>query len=330
MNRLFYLTTILGLLLIILNIYFDLSWIPEIDKNKESLIWVITVLSKASSTIGLALLLGNLTKLFNKKDEQEKEIRRKQELEQIIISKDFLHSLSDDEKRNVIATLLTPENNSLNSHSNIKEYLDAKSNKYLNFFNINFRSHFEVTIKVNKDKNKNKYVSKYEISYRIYKINDNYQPVLVAFEKESEIIRTIIKDNQGTKLKTLKDTKKDYENMGNNKYCFNIPEEYHKYPFLTIEREIKEWGHTHWITLNWNSLTPIDGITFKVECHCGIIKEFQIFDNKDFYDIPKIENNRKSLTVKSSRWLDPYTGICVIIADESADDDLQPISNDND
>lgn len=341
MNRLFYLTIILGLLLIILNIFFDLSWIPEIDKNKDSLIWILTVLSKTCSTVGLALLLGNLTKLFNKKDEQEKDNKRKQEINdivnnidknisQLIISKDFLRSLSDTEKRNVIATLLTPENSSLNEHSNIKQYLDAKSNNYLNFFNINFRSNFTVNIKVNKDKNKNKYVSKYEISYRIYKIDDKYQPVSIVFDKETDNIKTIIKDNHGNKLKTLKKPKDDYGNKGDNKYIFTIPEEYYIYPFLTIEREVKEWGHTHWITLYWNSLTPIDGIIYTVTCNSGIIKEHRIFDNENYYNAPKIDENRKTLTIKSSQWLDPYTGISVVIADESDDDDLPPICNDSD
>ena len=99
---------------------------------------------------------------------------------------------------------------------------------------------------------------------------------------------------------------------------------------MTIEREIKEWGHAHWITLYWNSLTPIDGITYTVTCNSGIIKEFHIFDNLNLYNTPKIDENRKSLTIKSSQWLDPYTGISVIVADESEDDDLPLISPDND
>lgn len=155
MNRMLYLTTILGLLLIILNIFFDLSWIPKIDNSSDSLIWVLTVISKTSSTIGLALLLGNLTRLFNKKDEQEKEEKRKQEIgevidnsnefiKQTIISKDFMHTLSDQEKRNIISIIIAPNSSSLNNNSNIKIYLENKTSSYLKFFNKNFRTNFNV------------------------------------------------------------------------------------------------------------------------------------------------------------------------------------------
>ena len=203
MNRLFYLTTILGLLLIILNIFLDLSYIPEIPLDKHSLKWILTVLSKASSTIGLALLLGNLTKIFNKKDEKEKETSRKNELldiiESTVVSKSFLQTLSTDAKKDIIAKLLTPENNSLNKHSNVQEYLNAKSDKYLNFFNINFRSNMNIDIKITKEDSSttSRYVARYKIYYRIYKINEHYQPIYITSEKDHKILDTILKDNEG-------------------------------------------------------------------------------------------------------------------------------------
>lgn len=337
MNRLFYMTMILGLLLMILNIYLDLSWIPEIDITKESLRWALTVISKMSSSVGLALILGNLTKLFNKKDEEEIKEQRKAEkqnikkeqdeyvknftkdIQNMIMSKDFLNSLSIEEKKSIIANLLTPNNNSLNKYSNIKEYLDIKSDKYLNFFNINFRSHMQITVEVYQ-KEDGYFYAKFLIDYRIYKINNKYEPIKIYTEKEHSKLKTTIKDNGGKHLRQLE---VDDLTLDNGKYIYIIPEEYEKYNFLRIERTITEKGNRHWISVNWRSLTPIDGITFKVNCHHGIIKEYQIFDNENFYENPDLGSDRKYISIKSSQWLDPYTGISVLVALPSADDNFK-------
>lgn len=327
---LFFSTTILGLLFIILNIFLDLRYISEVDESRESLKWILTIISKASATIGLALLLGNLTKLFNRKDEENREIKRRREMETLIsefenkvkdsvVSKDFLCSFSEKGKKEIIAKLLTPNNDSLSRHSNIKEYFDAKSGNYLNFFNINFRSHMNIDIKISKDRQKQKFMAKYLFSYRIYKINEKYERLCIFSEKDHADIETVIKNSSNKQLKALKMSDLTKEK---GKYYYRIPEEYNEYNFLIIERSIVEYGHPHWISINWRSLTPIEGITFTIKCNNGIIKEINIFDNEELYDKPIVEENRTVLKIVSSQWLDPYTGICAIIAEPSEDDDF--------
>lgn len=353
---LFYSTTILGLLLIIFNIFLDLKFIVEVSENNESLRWILTVLSKSSSTIGLALILGNLTKLFNKKDERENEEKRHREInglvdnfekkieekfitgeevkneitnlvdvfvnktKQCFITKEMLCSFSEKEKKEIIAKILTPDNDALNRYSNIRDYFYQKSDKYLNFFNINFRSHMDIDIKITKDKIKQKLKAEYTISYRVYKINEKYERLCIFSEKDFDGIITTLKDSNDKQLKTLEPDELIFEN---GKYYYEIPEKYSNHNFLIIERQITEYGHPHWISIYWRSLTPIEGIKFTVKCTDGIIKESNIFDNGDLYDKPKINDDRKLLLIKSNQWLDPYTGICVIVAEPSNDDDFE-------
>lgn len=329
-SSLFYSTTILGLLLIILNIFLDLKFIVEVSENNESLRWILTVLSKASSTIGLALILGNLTTLFNIKDEKENEEKRQQEIKEMVdsfdnkikecfITKEFLCSFSEKEKKEIIAKTLTPDNDALNRHSNIRDYFYQKSDKYLNFFNINFRSHMDIDVKITKDKIKQKFKAEFTLSYRVYKINEKYERLCIFSEKDYEGIITTLKDSNDKQLKTLI---KDELIFENGKYYYEIPEEYSNHNFLIIERQITEYGHPHWISIYWRSLTPIEGIKFTVKCSDGIIKESNIFDNEDLYNKPKLNDDRKFLLIKSNQWLDPYTGICVIVAEPSNDDDF--------
>lgn len=315
----------------ILNIFFDLSWIPEIDDGtNESLRWVLTIISKMSSSIGLALILGNLTKLFNKKDEDERNHKKEEEqksliqdlfnrIEDTIVSKVFLQSLSDEEKKKIIASLLSPKNDSLNKHSNIKEYFNTKSNNYLNFFNINFRSHMNIDVSVYQDSQDKFFYAKFKIKYRIYKINNKYEPVAVHFDKEFKELNTIIKDNNGKKLKPI--SFNELIKKGET-YFYNIPNEYNEYNFLSIELTVTEKGHKHWITVHWQSLTPIDGLNLSINCCNGIVKEYKIFDNNENYSKPNLENERTLFTIESSKWLDPYTGLSVLVANQAPDDDF--------
>lgn len=308
-------TIILGLLLIILNIFCDLQWIPSADN--ESSKWFLTILSKFCSTVGLTLLLGNLTRWFNSKDEKQNEEKRKTELfnilKSIVVSKDYISTLSNPEKQQIITTILTPDNSTLNKHSNIQDYLNDKSKLYLDFFNVNFRGNMTVDVEVLQENKR--YSAKFKICYRIFKINNEYLPIHLYSEKEHNLTSTIIKtpDNKTITVKT-ENLKKE-----NDEYILEIPNDYNKYNFLTIERTVTEYGHAHWISINWKSMTPIDGIDFKVHCEQGIIKDYHIFDNPELYDKPNFYNNRKTITIKSSHWLDPYTGICIIVAKDDND-----------
>lgn len=322
-SRLFYGTTILGLLLIILNIYCDFSWLANIEESNYSAKWFLTLLSKTSSAVGVALLLVNLTKLFGKRDEENKAKERKEELlstlTQVVVSKDNLSTLSIDDKKKIITQLISPENNSLSKHSDIEAYLSKKSDDYIRFFKKNFRSHMSIDVDVSFDGNKKVYMAKYRMSYRIYKINESYEPIYLYSEKEHELTKTEILAQDGSVLSKLK--KEDFIEE-NGKYKYNIPSEYNQYSFLKIKRVIIEYGHPHWITINWKSLTPIDGIKFSVTCSkCkGIIKEYNIFDNEDLYQKPELSENMTELFIESNQWLDPYTGLFILVANKSEDD----------
>ena len=156
------------------------------------------------------------------------------------------------------------------------------------------------------------------MSYKINNINGQYEPICISFEKDTKIISTIVK-HENKRLFNV--SEKDYiENNGI--YEFRIPDKYQNYDYLVVERVIIEYGHQHWISLNWKSLTPIEGIDYTVNCSDGIIKEYYIFDDINYYDKPELSNDRKSLTFKSSKWLDPNTGLNIIIAEPLEEDDF--------
>ena len=307
---------LLGILFILLSILLDFNVVPI--QTKEFTKVLITIFSKGLSAIGVSLIVGFITRQIHKADEHEKEQQQLKQLERIIISKEFLHTLSIDSKRETISTLLMPDNSSLLNHPNIKEYLNMKSEKHLKIFDNNFRTNFIINVKVYYKEEVKRFYAKYTMSYRIYKINDEFAPVETAFEKDTQIISTKIKYNNDLLLEVKNN---DY-NKKNEIYSYTIPKEYQIYDYLCIERTIEEAGHSHWISINWKSFTPIEGINFRIECTNGIIKEYYIFDKDSLYSTPEIDEERKSLNINSSMWLDPFTGICVIISNTELEEDI--------
>lgn len=310
-----------GIIIVLLSIIVTLIVVPRI---KDSF-WttVLGIFGSGLATVGTGFIVGYAIDVKKNTAEYTKEIGN--ELKKIIVDKTFVRTLNDEEKLSICEKLIVP--NESRRHSDIDEYMRSKSRKFLDFFDINFRTNFTVTVEVSYDKTLEKYKSKYSFSYHIYKINNEYKPIDIRFEKESNLYDTIIKSNNNKKLKTVsvKDCKpgKYPEAIEGEGYSYNIPQEYYKYPFLIIERNVVEYGHKHWISLNWSSLTPIRDLTYEVICQDGIIKDYYIFDNSDLYEKPKLSDNRKRMVIKSTQWVDPYTGICVIVANPSEDDSFE-------
>lgn len=312
---------LLGIIFVLLSIIVTLIVVPRI---KDSfLATVLEIIGGGLATVGTGFIVGYAIDVKKNTVEYTKEIGN--ELKKIIVDKTFVRTLNDEEKLSICEKLIVP--NESRRHSDIDEYMKSKSRKFLDFFDINFRTNFTVTVEVSYDKTREKYKSKYSFSYHIYKINNEYKPIDIKFEKESVLNDTIIKSNSNKRLKTVKVTDcqpgKNMNTIERESFSYKIPQEYYKYPFLVIERNVVEYGHEHWISLNWNSLTPIRDLRYEVICKDGIIKDYYIFDNSDLYDLPEISEDRKRMVIKSTQWVDPYTGICVIVANPSDDDNFE-------
>ena len=100
------------------------------------------------------------------------------------------------------------------------------------------------------------------------------------------------------------------------KYVYDIPDELQKYPYLTLENEILEFGYDHWINFQWMSLTPYDGFSFSLKCEDDlIIKQHTIFDDNDAYNVSN-SIDHKTMSILSTEWLNEYTGFSIVVGAE--------------
>ena len=314
----------IGIILILLSALIEQIVLTSKAINSyEALKLVFKILLSVSNSIGIALIVGYWVDMVKNSEDYIDFINT--ELQETIIQKGFIQSLSYSEKLKICENLISPNDQNINNHSNIRAYMKSQSQSFLDFFNVNFRSNY--LIHVNVYKKSGHYMAEYTMTYRIYKINQKYQPVSIVFEKDSEILSTIIKNEKGEILKSLEMSDYKTSHLDNKELVFEIPVEFYTNEFLTIERKIIENGHTHWLTLNWSNLTPIDGIYYDARCKDGIIKEFYIFNDPEGYGT-ELDNERKELIIESNQWLNSYSGFSIVIADPSEDDDFKKdISN---
>lgn len=305
--------TIWGFLLILCSIMVSMY-------NTES-DFVFTVVQNILSTIGVAILVGAIFD-FSKNSEAFT-IFVSNILRDIVISKDFLNSMSDEEKKNSLELILKPTNLQIEQCSSIDLYYKKSIDKFMELYNMPFKTDLIINIRIVKEDGK--LIAKGDLTHKIYKVNGQFRPIITTFEKENCKINEsfiILPDGKKIQLQTNEfvketDNKDEIQENGEiaRKYETHIPNEYHNHSFLTVCREFVEPGHDHWINFHWTALTICDGIYFKMICDKGItVKDYLVFDNKMCYDIE--ENNDKNvIKIISTNWLDAYSGFTITASD---------------
>lgn len=304
--------TVWGFMIILLSVIVDL-----LNTNNY---FAINILTNALSSVGIAILVGAIFD-FSKNSEAFTSFVSSI-LRNIVVSKDFLNVMSEDEKKNSLELILKPTDLQIEQCSSIDLYYKKSINTFMDLYTTPFKTDLIINIFIKKENGR--LVAIGDMTHKIYKVNGEYQPIITTFEKENcKITDSHIILPSGKKVKlendSVKETndKQEIEENGEiaKKYKTVIPEEFCNNSFLTVCREIYEPGNDHWINFHWLSLTICDGIYFKLRCDEGItIKDYLVFDNKMCYDIEMNKEN-DTITIISTNWLNSYSGFSLTISD---------------
>ena len=297
---------VIGFITILISIIIDLS-------INDCIIKMIIV--NLSNTIGIALLIGSIFD-FSKNSNDFMDFVSSI-LKDIIVSKNFLKGLEDKEKKKALEMVLTPSGNQLEQCSDIQMYFQRKIDETMEIFHTNFKTNLVVNAEIRKlDGIVQTFIT---LTYRVYKIEDKYFPLITTFEKEDcNVEKSYIISPEGVKEISEKDvtsTDEDISPINVKTYSYEIPEELYKYPYLTIKKTVIEKGYNHWTNFHWNTLTPTDGITFTLKCYDELhIKEYFIFDSEEFYNITEADD-KTSIDIISTLWLDKHSGFVFTVSD---------------
>lgn len=304
--------TIWGIIIILVSVIVDLC-------NSKNIFW-LNILKNCFSTFGCALLVGAIFD-FSKNSEAFT-LFVSNILRNIVISKEFLNVMSEEEKKNSLELILKPTNLQVEQCSSIDLYYKKSIDTFMNLYENPFKTDLIINIRILKENDR--LIAKGDMTHKIYKINGEYKPVVTTFERdECRILDSYIILPTGNKVKLKNEDVKETDDINEidengeiaRKYETIIPKEYYKYPFLTVCREIIETGNDHWINFHWLSLTICDGIYFKLICNKGItIKDYLVFDDKKCYDI-QVNSEKDEMTIISTNWLNSYSGFTVTVSD---------------
>ena len=294
-----------GILLIMLSIIAEY-------KFKNSFLCELFV--RLLSSIGIALLIGAIFD-FSKNSQAFTDFVSGI-LKDIIINRSFFGDLELNSKKQALEMILSPSENQIEQYSEMNPYFQKKIKEAMDMFNTNFKSNLVLFVEVKKE---NGYVvALTELTYNIYKVENEYEPIRTSFEMEdSKVISTQILYPHGCLNVEEKDVRSEDETVNSRKifYEYNIPKNLYEYHSLTVKKKVIEKGYDHWANVCWTTLTPCDGINYKLRCLDGLtIKQFQIFDDVELYDI-EMSEDKSSVSVFSSSWLNKFTGFSIIVSD---------------
>ncbi len=299
----------IGLLLITISMAVTLALQPQSKVEKG-----ISILTGVLSTVGIALLVGAIFDFSKNSEAFIKFVTNI--LSDIIMSKTFLTTLSDQDKETALELILKPSDKQLEQYSNINSFFKKRINEITNMFDINFKTNVILDITAYRDE-EGKIWCKTVLTQTIYKIQDDFKPVEVIFEKKGSISKDfyILPPTGESREVPGKEDPLKQGGIDCTKYTYEIPKDLEKYDHLTIKRTMLEPGRDHWINYYWQSLTPYEGIVCTINCMNGLtVKDYMIFDNKAYYHVDRSED-RKRLSITSSQWLDTDTGFVATISD---------------
>lgn len=277
----------------------------------ESFMPVITILSGVISTVGIAMFIGSIFD-FSKNSEAFMTFVSNI-LSDIVVSKKFLSTLSVKDKEQALNLILRPTGAQVEQYANINNYFQKKIKEATTMFDVNFKTN--VVFNVEAFKKDGIVYCKSTLTHSIYKLNNQFQPLEILFEKEkSELLDIkVITPNEEVELKKSEPFEQNVCGTIYTIYRFDIPEKYWGYDHLTVKRTVLEPGHDHWINFFWQSLTPCEGITCRLDCSDGLmIKDYMIFDDKTYYNVDESEEHT-TLEITSSQWLNSGTGLSCVI-----------------
>lgn len=312
-SKWFYISIILVLISIILNGI-------NIPKECIKTIYFIHLLSSLLETTGLAIFISNIFTFILGSDEFLKIIRKR--LANIVVSKDFITTLSKEEQIKLLHLTLKPPKDLSLLYSGINDYFNEYIDQSLKLFDTSYRGHLLLNATASFNKEKKCIQIIFDMDFVIYKINDKYENIKTFFEDENaKHICTTIKA-QDLKIKELTDNdlieieEKDIKDPTIKRgYYLKIPEEFNSKNHISVNRKLVEYGNDHWQSFSYKSIQPYDGMIINLKCEDGlIIKNYNTYGKQDDFSIQKEKYNIK---IQYHGWLTPGFGVNVIVGFEN-------------
>lgn len=249
------------------------------------------------------------------------------QLERIIVGKDFLANISPEHKKKAMKILIQPTESEKNKYPNIGDYYGSLSTKMLSISEHGIRSNYFITCKAFFDENEQKIAVNGIYNYRLYPSSNGFEDIKVGFlthKKNTPSCSYIrIANNQGKRYPEKND---DSESLGfketeiskeNNIFTIKTKslEISQEQEHLDVELHAAEYGDGKLMLYTFMALQDTHGFKLRLECdHNVMIKEFCTFviDAEKFEDFDK--DNPNVIQISCNQWIGKGSGLSILLA----------------
>jgi len=287
-------------------------------KDSTALTYIINLVANLFQSVGLAILVANIFSFTIGTEEFLKYIRER--LMKIVVSKDFVTTLSPIEQQKLLHLSLKPSKDMSELYSGINDYFNSYIEQSMKLFDTSYRGHLSINAIASYNSEKKCIQIEMDMDYVIYKVSDKFEPIQMLFEDEkSEHISTTIKAHQMEKEILTQDNIEDITKINDPSlkkgYLAKIPDKFNSKQHININRKVIEYGDDHWQAFSYKSIKPYDGMIINLRCENGIIvRNYNTYGKEaDF----TIEKNSKTIKIQYHDWLTPGFGVNIIVALEN-------------
>lgn len=274
-------------------------------------------LSLLFTNVGIATFIANIFTFIMGTDQFVEFIREK--LINIVISKDFIRNLNQDEQKKLLHMVLKPAKELSEIYSGITSYFNQYIDNSMRLFDTVYRGHMRIDGIASFSEENGRIQIEYDIDYIIYKTGEKFDPIMLGFEDKSFVhVRTIIRGH-GEKEKELTDDQaKEIESSDptmQKMMELEIPSEFNKLSQINISRRIIEYGSDHWQIFSYKTIKACDQVSISIKCEDGLI-----IKNCNTYGIQgnfSIEKSSSKIKVTYNDWLSPGFGVNILVARDS-------------
>ncbi len=281
-------------------------------------IYFIELIAKLLESVGIAIFIANIFTFILGTNEFMTYVRKK--LMKIVISKDFITQLNEDEQKKLLHLTLRPTKKLSEIYSGINDYFNSYINKSINLFTKSYRGNLILNIEFSFNEEKNCIQSEIEMDYDIYKVTDSFEPLEFYFEDESfehkytkifgKNKEFIVEGKDG--LEKIDKTEYSDSSM-NDGYNLPIPEEFNQCNQININRKFVEYGNDHWQVFSYKTTKAYHKMVLFVECKDGlIIRNYSTFGVSE--DFKVVNQNDRKLKITYTDWMSPGFGVNLVVA----------------
>lgn len=322
-------TLFLGIILILLSIINNNIFIDSILSNKLSnkLIYIINIINEIIRNIGIALLIAYVFSFVSSTQTFMNIIRER--LVSIIITKDFLSKVNNDERRDMIKKIIKYTEEPV--YIGVSEYFDMHITQSLSLFNTHFRSSYQINANAKFDKEKGVIRVDSELRFRMYKVCGNFEKLNVGFEDEDVESQPLeISTPNGEKIIIETQLKNEHELEEKNKNVIyhngislnqesvaiiekELEHELKKYDYLDCINRFSEFGNENLQLLTYRITKPCDKLSIYLSCDSGLIIKKYI----PFGELKRIScdwrNEKSILDIFCNDWIEAGFGVAILI-----------------